>query len=387
MKSILTGILSLCLATTLIAQKTEVISEEIALDFTDPLFTLEWISPQGDSAEIIGLETTIRFGIISKEEIELVNIFVNGSPEKPSNPYRSLSDVIYTKLIEKDVKLRSGNNEILIAIKDIEGNRQKFSKEIIANSLVTLASLGKKDRALIIATDEYDEWGNLVNPIEDATAIADELSTYYGFDVDVVENPTQEEMMLKIREYSQKDYNEYDQLFIFIAGHGQFDEAYGQGYIVARDSKIDDAAKTSYISHSNLRTAIDNIDCRHVFLVMDACFGGTFDPTIAASGSRGNEELYTELNSVSYFKKKMRFVTRKYLTSGGKEYVSDGVPGLHSPFAAKFLEALRSYGGRDEFLTLSEINNYMERLPQEARSGSFGRNQPGSDFLFVAVEK
>ena len=36
--------------------------------------------------------------------------------------------------------------------------------------------------------------------------------------------------------------------------------------------------KTSYLSHSNLRTMINNIDCPHIFLVMDVCFGGTFDP-------------------------------------------------------------------------------------------------------------
>ena len=119
---------------------------------------------------------------------------------------------------------------------------------------------------------------------------------------------------------------------------------------------------------------------------MDVCFGGTFDPKIASTPDRGAEDMY-ELNSVAYFKKQMRFITRKYLTSGGKEYVSDGIPGRHSPFAAKFLEALRSYGGRDEFLSISEIKLYMERLPQEPRMGDFGnRFQPGSNFLFV-VEK
>ena len=62
---------------------------------------------------------------------------------------------------------------------------------------------------------------------------------------------------------------EYDQLFIFFAGHGQYDELLGQGYIVSSDSKLHDEAKSSYLSHAVLRGAIDNIPSRHTLLVMD----------------------------------------------------------------------------------------------------------------------
>ena len=80
----------------------------------------------------------------------------------------------------------------------------------------------------------------------------------------------------------------------------------------------------------------------------------------------------------------MKFKTRRYLTSGGKEYVPDGTPGHHSPFARKFLEALRSYGGQDHIITLAEMVLFFERLAPEPRYGEFGSNEPGSDFLFIA---
>ena len=48
-----------------------------------------------------------------------------------------------------------------------------------------------------------------------------------------------------------------DQLFIFFAGHGQFDEIFTEGYLVGSDSKLSDPGKTSYISHSTLRTVVN----------------------------------------------------------------------------------------------------------------------------------
>jgi hypothetical protein len=79
----------------------------------------------------------------------------------------------------------------------------------------------------------------------------------------------------------------------------------------------------------------------------------------------------------------LRYRTRKYITSGGKEYVSDGIPGKHSPFAESIIEALRSWGGEDRILTLSEVQTYLEKLKQQPRLGSFGDDETLSDFVFV----
>ena len=78
--------------------------------------------------------------------------------------------------------------------------------------------------------------------------------------------------------------------------------------------------------------------------------------------------------------------TRKYITSGGKDYVSDGIQGHHSPFVRKILEALRSYGGSDGILTLSELLARLEGIEPEPRSSEFGDNEPGSSFLFIAKQ-
>ncbi len=64
---------------------------------------------------------------------------------------------------------------------------------------------------------------------------------------------------------------------------------------------------------------------------MDVCFGGTFDQSLASS--RGLDDEYKEKSPAEFITQKLTYKTRKFLTSGGKQYVSDGIPGKHSPFA------------------------------------------------------
>jgi len=236
--------------------------------------------------------------------------------------------------------------------------------------------------ALIFASNVYDTYGELINPVFDARTIGLELENNYNSYVEVVENPTLNEVAARIREYAKKSYNDNDYLLIFFAGHGTYDEVFKEGYVVFRDSRADDVAKSTYLSHSNLRTMINNIPCNHILLVMDVCFGGTFDPLIA-SRSRATD-MYADISNEEYLARKSKYKTRYYLTSGGKEYVPDGRPGQHSPFARKFIEALRNFGGTDKILTVNEILQFIEKVDPQPCFGEFGNNEPGSDFILMS---
>lgn len=237
------------------------------------------------------------------------------------------------------------------------------------------------NKALIFATSIYDSFSELVNPVIDASTVAEELKSNYFVETELVLNPTLNETIEKIRTYAKLDYHENDNLLIFFAGHGMYDEVFKEGYVISRDSKSDDVAKTSYLSHSNLRTMVNNIPCNHILLVMDVCFGGTFDPLIAAKSRAA--DMYTEVTDEEFIQRKKKYKTRLYLTSGGKEYVPDGRPGHHSPFARKLLEAFRNYGGSDGILTINEIIQYIEKVEPQPRFGEFGDNEPGSDFILL----
>lgn len=258
------------------------------------------------------------------------------------------------------------------------GNEPAMEKQTEENGVSVIT------HALLFATNVYDSFNELVNPVLDATTISNELSDNFGVKTEVIVNPTLTQTVEKIREYASMKYGPKESLVIFFAGHGVYDEIFKEGYIISADSKANDISKTSYLSHSNLRTMVNNINCEHIFLVMDVCFGGTIDPYLATSSHRGAMEMYADIPKEEFVERKMKYKTRLYLTSGGKEYVPDGRQGYHSPFARRFIESLRKYGGEDGVLTTSEILQYVEKVDPQPRFGEFGDNEPGSDFILIA---
>ena len=376
-------------------KKVEAKTEEFFIDFSEDLFVdlsaadmdLIWIYPREDQ-NISEKKISIIVGIKSNANIQNIKLTLNGVEVK-SRGFRlsNSSNKKFSKTFEQEVELSEGGNVLKLVVTNVNGQQATSEKTMLVTSETIANRLERNDYVILFATDEYEEWGNLTNPINDAETIAKELEEMYGFQVEMIKNPTVSDIMITLRKYAQKSYLDYDQLMIFFAGHGQFDELLGQGYIVTRESKKNDPGRISYLSHAVLRNAIDNIPSQHTLLVMDVCFGGTFDPVIARAGSRGEDGMYTEISQTEFIKRKLRFKTRKYITSGGKNYVPDGRPGFHSPFASKFIEALRSYGGRDEIISLPELYGWLERINPEPKAGSFGTDEPGSDFVFVAQNK
>jgi len=344
---------------------------------------LVWINPKNNSTAIDILQLELQVGINSSSEIKSVNAYVNDLQVSDRGLKVVEENHNFDQLYTKDIVLNDGKNIIRMEVENINGLITKEERFITVTSEFS-DILSRRDFALLFAIDQYNEWKDLVNPINDAETIAKELEENYGFQVELIKNATQEEIWKKLREYNAKSYLEKDQLFIFFAGHGQFDEEFNEGFLVAKDSKVSDIGKSSYISYNRLRPLIDQIPSNHIFLAMDACFGGTFDPVIANAGARGEDNnIYTEVNQLEYIKRKLRYKTRKFVTSGGKEYVPDGRPGMHSPFARKLIEAFRSEGGSDGVLTINEIFGYVDKLRPEPRAGEFGSNAPGSEFVFV----
>ena len=341
------------------------------------------ISPTNSTRglEVVKLDETVTILGRAEDESGIDRVLINGSLCNLDNG---------TGEFNASLKLNLGKNTITVLAFDTKGNKaektfviERKSPDVngggtLAEEKSSLVNLLGTNYALIFATDEYDEWDVLSNPVRDGEAIAKELAEAYGFKVEIVKNATQREFLQKIRSYATKTFLPNDQLFIFGAGHGEFDQSLGEGYIVAKDSKKDDDARISYISQTSFRTYVDNIKCNHILVMLDVCFGGTFDPIVKRRGDEAGT------SKEEFIARKLKFKARKYITSGGKEYVPDGIAGKHSPFAREILEALRSYGGADGILTVSEIISYIENLNPKPCTGEFGDNEPGSDFLFIA---
>ncbi|MDZ7605805.1 MAG: caspase family protein [Cyclobacteriaceae bacterium] len=375
------------------AQQAEVSGQSgaIHLDFTSrsSITTVPevfWKNPVEENTVVVNRRFVLQLSVKSTIKLDEVNVFLNDNPIAIERgftvvPVKTLSD--YERNVDTEVILRPGNNKILVSAKDKQGGFTSSIKQVIVKTNPDEEqTVARKDYALLFATDDYDSWDNSQNPIRDVSTIAADLKETYGFEIEIVKNPTKLEMMQKLREYARKTYLAEDQLFIMFAGHGYFDQLFNQGYLVCRDSKITDEERLTYISHNSLRSIIDNIPNKHIFLTIDACFGGTFDPYISSSAHRGGI-FYDDLGNAEYISRKLKLKTRKFLTSGGMEYVSDGRPGQHSPFTRKLLEAIRSYGGSDGILTLAEMKSFIEKIDPEPRFGEFGSDEPGSDFIFI----
>ncbi len=353
-------------------------SDVIQVDIKPNAPTITWINPIKENLVSKQKTMILKLSVESSSPVARVNIVQNGVPVQMSRGI-GISNTGSQEMVEQQVNLNEGKNVFDITVINEEGGEATTSRTISYNFDI----IERNDYALIFAVNEYDEWNDLSNPVFDAKAIKEELESYYGFKVELIINPNRITILEKIREYAGKTYLPKDQLLVFFAGHGKFDEITKMGYLAAKDSRLDDLVSDSYISHSALRDYINNIPCEHTLVLLDACFGGTFDQQIARAGSRGQNQFF-ELTRTEFIQRKLKYKTRKYLTSGGKEYVPDGTPGAHSPFARKFLEALRNYGGNDQILTYTELLTYFEALSPQPRSGEFGDNAPGSDFIFVA---
>jgi len=344
---------------------------------------ISWQTPALEYTNSQKGEFVIEVNVKSESALKEVKFQVIDAEKNIREKNVELTENNFTKNYKQPLVLQDGQYQIKLIAVNSGGGMVSSTRNIVVgkDAIADAIAIDRKDYAILFATDKYDHWSDLVNPVYDANTIASELKEKYGFEVEVVEDASQEEVFNKLADYSQRKYKPQDQLMVFFAGHGYFDETFGEGFVVAKNSLENDRSKTSYISHSRLRTVINNIACEHIFLAMDVCFGGTFDPVIAKE--RG-DQTYTETNQSEFLIRKLSYKTRKYLTSGGKTYVSDGVVGKHSPFAVKMLQALKESGGSDQILTLSEIKSYVEKLTPEPRFGSFGEDNIASDFVFVS---
>ncbi|MEO5602934.1 MAG: caspase family protein [Cyclobacteriaceae bacterium] len=376
------------------AQNVNTRTNDFEVDFSDPkklvnttIPVINWIAPVPETNYAQEMKFKIQIEIESDKPLKNIIIYIKENEVTGSRGMTAVKPEPGQELkmmVEKTLTLMEGENLLEVVAENVDGQKTISHRKVHIGStgLADAVRLDRTDYALIFATDQYDHWSDLVNPVFDSKAIATDLTNMYGYKVEMVENATQDIVLKKLREYAEKKYKPLDQVFIFFAGHGTYDQTFGEGFVVTRESQVNDVGKTSYLSHNRLRSIVNNIPCDHIFLAMDVCFGGTFDAVLASSRG-GEEEVYREQNKAEFITRKLTYKTRRYLTSGGKTYVSDGVPGKHSPFAKNFIEALRSRGGRDGILTLPELYSFVERLKNQPRFGEFGDNAPGSDFIFV----
>jgi hypothetical protein len=384
-----TLILLLC-STSLVAQNFSESTNAIKVDYNKEiqatsLPSIHWISPRLERSN--STESNVTFQAVVESDVPIQEIKLELTAAGNTIPRLiPIEQNLFTKKITQPITLLDGENILKLIVINNKGGTVSSSRSVLTgkDALEDAIDINRKDLALIFVTDNYDQLDDLSNPVNDGRTIEKLLKEKYAFKTEIIENPSNDQILAKITEYNLKKFNPQDQLFVFFAGHGVFDESLGEGYVVASNSLLHDPGRASYVSHVLIRERLNNIKCEHILLMMDVCFGGTLDPVLASVRADAADETLDK----QFLVKKLTKRTRKYLTSGSKEYVPDGEAGKHSPFAEKFILALKEIGGGSgRILSLDELRPYFLRLPTEPRFGSFNKSDdPASDFVFVAKQ-
>lgn len=262
-----------------------------------------------------------------------------------------------------------------------------------------------RDYALLIATDRYEAFSALANPIHDAEALGAELKTHYGFEVELLKNPKREEIQAALLRYRNKPYLPGDQLLIYIAGHGMKSLSDGDGDIVASDSRAfkDDPFEDTFLSETKLNTNLVSFPCAHILLALDVCYGGQFAPKSTAdtlqqtpvaektvcgtlwhlaSDDASLSPLYDPVEAAELLARLMKSRTRQVLSSTGDAPAPDGDPGDHSPFVRRLLGALQD-GERKPVITAHDLYQSAVASRTAPTLSVFDNAHPDGDFVFV----
>ncbi len=103
--------------------------------------------------------------------------------------------------------------------------------------------------------------------------------TFQEDQIKLLKNPDSEELIIALDELAH-EITPDDNLLIFYAGHGWFDEKANIGYWLPSDAK--QVNKAAWFRNSTLCDYLKEIDSRHTLLIADACFGGSIFKTRAA---------------------------------------------------------------------------------------------------------
>ncbi|MCI4666807.1 MAG: SUMF1/EgtB/PvdO family nonheme iron enzyme [Bacteroidia bacterium] len=173
----------------------------------------------------------------------------------------------------------------------------------------------RQNHLLVIGIDAYEFQPRLNNARRDAETMKAILLERYQFKaenlIELYDEAATRRNILKAFSELESNLTEGDNLLIYFSGHGLLHK--GQGFWVPVD--CDDCILDG-IPNDRIHNFLNAFHAHHIYLIIDACFSGSFLPRASSKAIS-----LMEANP-----------SRRVLTSGRDEVVSDGPFGKHSPF-------------------------------------------------------
>ncbi len=271
----------------------------------------------------------------------------------------------------------------------------------------------RQSHAFIVGINDYQHVSPLRTATNDAERLATELESKHGYHTYLLLNPTKIQLEAFIKKTLTLTVQKDDRVIFYFAGHGiasdapEGEEGKPQGYLVPTDAKSQE--EDSMVKMDLLNQHLNALPSRHVLLILDCCFAGSFEwaaNRTRSLGSRLPKKIFKErfdryikdpawqvITSSAHDQKALDVLTKRPVGERGEEN------GNHSPFALSLFEALDGAAdvvpadGNDGVITASELYIYLrdkvesqsiseaEKLRQTPKLFNLERHDKG-EFIF-----
>lgn len=286
-----------------------------------------------------------------------------------------------------DVLLKVGENEINVTAVDIYHNQTTQAFKIhregqkVVSPPMVIPSLEIKGKyyALIIGINEYKYIQKLEIAKKDAIAVERLLREMYGFETRLLIDSTRLAILNALNDFRKK-IGEEDSFLIYYAGHGDYDQVTDKAYWLPADAERDNP--TNWIMADDITTNIKRMASKHVLIISDSCYSGTFVRRVTTDLS--SQKLERE----GFIKRMLEKTSRTLMSSGGNEPVVDSGGSGHSVFAEAFLKGFREIDEKvftaDEIfygVIRERVIGKADQTPQYNNLRNSGHE--GGDFVFI----
>jgi hypothetical protein len=277
---------------------------------------------------------------------------------------------------QKTILLQNGDNIYTIKAIDKWNNTSVLTFTIQKTDRIVTNDVNNKFGkyyALIIGNNVYHDQSisSLNDPINDATKLFNVLTSRYTFDpgnIILLKNATYVQIIEAFDKLSNI-ITPNDNLLVFYAGHGWWDDGRKLGYWLPVDSKKSSTA--FWIPNSRISDYMGSIHSKHTLLIADACFSGSIFKTRSAfsDAQPAINKLY-ELPS------------RKAMTSGNMKEVPD-----KSAFLYYLVNRLSQNDEKyisSDVLFASFRQAVLNNSPTEPQYGTIqNAGDEGGEFIFI----